>query len=313
MLDRSRTWNVDDLALLIQNKAQESIGLEYKGAGALAQRPEVKLEISKDVSAFANSAGGVLVYGMDENGHVPTAVDPINPKPFSKEWLENVILANVQPRVDKLHINPVQIPYGANALRFAYVLTIPQSYTAHQAGDKRYYKRFNFQSVPMEHYEVMDTMNRSRTPIIDVSLTTRLASVVTETNIHKYDVLLDLHNFGAKAANNLKLVLRFPIDLGVISNGLRKGPQTSTASANGREYQRQKCSIQSSNIFLFPGDSASLGAMGASIGLEIDAQRLQFVRSADPAIAWTVYADDMAPRHGEQRVADMIEQQMRNA
>ena len=37
-----------------------------------------------------------------------------------------------------------------------YVVDIPQSNIAHQAFDKRYYKRFNFISTPMEDYEIRD-------------------------------------------------------------------------------------------------------------------------------------------------------------
>lgn len=141
MLERSRDWKEADLHRLIADAVLESIGLDYKAAAALATQDGVKRGIAKDVSAFANSAGGVLVYGMTEDGHRPTAIDPVNLNPFSKEWLENVIISNVQPRIDGLHINPVQLT-GANAGRVVYVVTIPQSFTAHQAPDHRYYKRF---------------------------------------------------------------------------------------------------------------------------------------------------------------------------
>src|SRR5437667_10768469 len=114
MLDRSRNWVEADLRRLIQDQVQENIELEYKAAAALGTQPNQKAEISKDVSAFANSAGGIAIYGMAENGHIPTAIDPITPQPFTKEWLENVIISNVQPRIDGLHINPVQLS-GANA------------------------------------------------------------------------------------------------------------------------------------------------------------------------------------------------------
>jgi hypothetical protein len=57
-----------------------------------------------------------------------------------------------------------QIPLtrkGPNAV--AYVLEIGQatSRAPHQAFDHKYYKRFNFESTPMEDYEVRDLMRRS--------------------------------------------------------------------------------------------------------------------------------------------------------
>src|SRR6266853_1123122 len=199
MLDRSPQWVEADLRRLIIDQVQESVGLDYKAAGALGKQDQNKREIGRDVSAFANSAGGVIVYGMTENGHVPTAIDPIASAAFSKEWLENVIISNIQPRVDGSHINPVLL--AGNPLgRVVYVVTIPQSYTAHQASDNRYYKRFNFQSVPMEHYEVQDTMNRAKTPIIAVRI--KCQTERRDHDLHRYSLLVFLDNKGSVGARN---------------------------------------------------------------------------------------------------------------
>ena len=49
-----------------------------------------------------------------------------------------------------------------------YAVEIPKSHTAHQAMDKRYYKRYNFECVPMEHYEILDVLNRQQNPRIEL-------------------------------------------------------------------------------------------------------------------------------------------------
>ena len=49
-----------------------------------------------------------------------------------------------------------------------YVVNIPKSDTAHQAKDKRYYKRYNFESVMMEDYEIKDIINRVKNPKINL-------------------------------------------------------------------------------------------------------------------------------------------------
>src|SRR5262249_18292856 len=73
-----------------------------------------------------------------------------------------------QPRLDGLVITPVPVGIG----RHAYVLTIPQASgrAPHQAPDKKYYKRQNFQSVPMEDYEIRDALRRATTPELYVEL-----------------------------------------------------------------------------------------------------------------------------------------------
>lgn len=52
-----------------------------------------------------------------------------------------------------------------NPGKVLYVVYVPQSNRApHIASDKKFYKRFNFQSVPMEEYEVRDSANRGGAP-----------------------------------------------------------------------------------------------------------------------------------------------------
>ena len=86
-------WNEDDLEALIRSKTKESIELEYKSSEALSRTDNKKKELSKDVSALANSAGGVIVYGIVEDGHTPVRLDDgFNPSDISKEWLLNPVL-----------------------------------------------------------------------------------------------------------------------------------------------------------------------------------------------------------------------------
>lgn len=166
------SWEEDDLLQLIDSKVEENIALDYKKAEALEATDGKKSEISKDISAFANSVGGTVIYGIEESPrspHVAIGLSPINPREVSKEWLEQVINSRIQPRIAGLVINPIELktkhPGG-----FSYVVVIPESSTAHQASDKRYYKRFNFQSVPMEDYEVRQTMNRASHPACTATL-----------------------------------------------------------------------------------------------------------------------------------------------
>jgi hypothetical protein len=165
------SWDEAKLNELIRDKIEENLNLEYKGAGALARDEKSKLEITKDVSAMANSAGGVLIYGMaefkdDALKHLPEKIDSINRDNFSKEWLENIIL-QIRPRISDLKIYSVQLASGSNHV--AYVVEIPQGSTAHQASDCRYYRRFNFQAVPMPDNEVRDVMNRKSFPSVSVN------------------------------------------------------------------------------------------------------------------------------------------------
>ena len=99
---------------------------------------------------MANSAGGTIIYGMFEKENLPTGLDiGFDPTDIKKEWLEHVILGTIRPRLNGVVINPVNLVSHAPG-KVAYVVFVPQSHTAHQASDKRYYKRFNFEATAMD-------------------------------------------------------------------------------------------------------------------------------------------------------------------
>jgi Putative DNA-binding domain len=60
-----------DLEGLITQGAQESLTLDYKQADALAKDDKKRNELCKDVSAFANFAGGQMVCGIVEKRSPP--------------------------------------------------------------------------------------------------------------------------------------------------------------------------------------------------------------------------------------------------
>jgi len=166
-------WEEADLQSLVDNQARENLNLDFKACAALDKGDGKKRELSKDASAFANSAGGTLVYGIieDKKTHTAKALDGgYDPSEIGHEWVEQVINSNIQPRIVGLRVKAVRLQIS-NPGKVAYVVHVPQSMTAHQAADKRYYKRFNFESVPMEDYEIRDTMHRALEPRVTVSMT----------------------------------------------------------------------------------------------------------------------------------------------
>lgn len=156
-------WDEEYLKELIKLGEQESLTLDYKASAALKNQDKEKNDLAKDVSAFANSAGGVLLYGMLENKHVPIAVDSgVDRNAITKEWLESIIKSYIHPLVDGLLIKQIDLT-GKGQSQVAYAIGVPQatSHAPHQAKDHKYYKRSNFESKPMEDYEVRDAMRRS--------------------------------------------------------------------------------------------------------------------------------------------------------
>lgn len=207
-------WDKEKLQRLIDDREEESLTLEYKAADALGKSSEKKREVSKDVSAMANSAGGVIIYGIreyDDEGrqHLPEKIDGIERAEYSKEWLEQVINSNIQRRIENVIIHPVSV--SGDEGKGVYVVEIPQSTTAHQAKDYRYYKRFNFESVPMEDYEIRDVMNRATTPNLEIDISTNRLGTTRDPDLtYHLELVVKLKNSGSLVVNHSKLEMSFP-------------------------------------------------------------------------------------------------------
>jgi hypothetical protein len=158
-----KNYTKEDIQALIDLGVEESIHLEYKAAGALDKTDAKKKEISKDVASFANSDGGIIIYGMEEKEHKPISFSYVDGKIFTKEWLEQVINSTINRKIQGIEIFPIR--NNGNISESIYVVKIPRSYNApHMSNDKCYYKRHNFLVEKMEEYEVRDLFNRHNTP-----------------------------------------------------------------------------------------------------------------------------------------------------
>lgn len=150
-------FNIEDIQSLIDNEVEENVHLDYKAGEALKKNDSGKNEITKDVSSFANSDGGIIIYGLKEINHKPSEISPVDGKDFTKERLEQII-ANIQPHIKGVTIHPIRVE--GDISKSIYVVKIPRGITLHMATDHRYYKRSNFQSIAMEDYEVKDLFYR---------------------------------------------------------------------------------------------------------------------------------------------------------
>jgi len=159
-----------DLQRLVDDALEESLTLDYKASPALSREGKAPDEICKDVTALANSAGGQLVYGIEENKvtRKPTRVDDgVDDPNITREWIEQILNSRVQPRMSGVQTARIDMGNG----KFGYVISVSQTQTGpHQAPDGKYYKRFDLQSVPMHDYEIRDVMRRSTTPDLHMEL-----------------------------------------------------------------------------------------------------------------------------------------------
>jgi hypothetical protein len=156
----------EDLQVLIDSKIEESFRLEYKDPRSLNSSEE----IAKDISAMANSEGGLIIYGIKEfdeksKKHLQEKIAPINRSEFSRETLDQIINSNISPKINGIKIEPIFL--GEDEV--VYVAEVPQSDTAHQnTQSRKYHKRRNFTTEAMLDYEIRDVMNRAKHPVMEM-------------------------------------------------------------------------------------------------------------------------------------------------
>ena len=170
-------WTESDVLTL----PAESDSLERKGSALLdltlrnADREAILNELAKQLSAFANSGGGELVYGLTDAGRVDNGgVERIvKGRQSTREWLEDVIPTLVDPPLLGWNVYEIK-GSGAGSLidagKSLFVVSIPDSaHVPHQSRrDLRYYVRLGGKSHPATNRIIEDIRNRIRHPIVEV-------------------------------------------------------------------------------------------------------------------------------------------------
>lgn len=295
-------WEEEDLLALVDNEASESLTLDFKECAALDKSDRKKREVSKDVSAFANSAGGTLVYGLieDKKRRVAHKLDDgYDPSDISQEWLDQVINSNIQPRLSGVRIKTVHLTKERLG-RVVHVVYVPQSMTAHPAADKKYYKRFNFESVPMEDYEIRDTMHRALEPRVSV----HVAQEGNDSPTLKFNESGDgsfsspalefyvVNEPGAAVAQYLQVHI-FTADTLKVDAGPGRQSRTTLRLPGGYvSYHYREHVISPGDVPLFSGERRLVDGFRITIAGGWESGLLL------PLILWRARSNDMDPRHG---------------
>jgi hypothetical protein len=171
-------WTEDDVLSLPQG---ENDTFERKGALLLdltlpnVKEDEVRGELSKQLSAFANSGGGQVIYGLTDAGTVDKGgvARSVKGRQSTKEWLENLIPTLTDFEIAGFNVYEICPKAAGSSLaadRSIYVVDVPDSDRApHQSKhDHKYYVRLGGNSLPASHRLIEDIRNRARHPTLEV-------------------------------------------------------------------------------------------------------------------------------------------------
>jgi hypothetical protein len=221
-LHKLEEYTIETIESFIKNGLEESIHIEFKSSGALSSEDKYKKEIAKDVSAFANSDGGIIVYGVLEEDHKAHSLSFIDGNKFSKEWLEQIINSSIQRSIPDLKIYPIR--KDGDIKNTLYVVQIPSSTEAphmvNKDKDNRFYRRYNFQSVMMEEYEVRSLYSRKVKSILALS-SYGITKLPNSGEFVEFNCVASIQNIGQAIEDNYKLnvyLKNFPKTSGVYWN-----------------------------------------------------------------------------------------------
>lgn len=116
---------IEDLQHLIDESILEMKTLEYK-RDLPGRSDGDKKEFLSDVSSFANTNGGDLIYGIREENHYPKELVGVIVTDVDQEIrrLDGIIRDGVRPRIPNISIQPIRI----SDYRFVFVVRIPKSW-----------------------------------------------------------------------------------------------------------------------------------------------------------------------------------------
>ena len=297
------------LARLTELGPDEHDFQEFKGSAWLWDGKGVAgwfhAALSKQVSAFANSAGGRLFIGIDDLGQ-PDGGVPVGIKPGgTRSWLEDVVRAAVSPNLTRFNVFELRGAAGAviGPEHAIYVIEVPGSDEApHQAVDHRYYLRIAGKSQPMGHVHVQDVLRRTRSPVVELVRLGPFGDPVIDQSdprgLRAFVCLrASLRNQGRTLAHHVGVELSVPRP--VVGKEARRRT-LEPGDVHLSQLPGTIALFRYHPVPLFPGQEIS--AMRCWVGLH--AANRDAVESGALALQWRVWADDATPTTGARPLRD---------
>lgn len=177
--------NEADIRRLITDRVQEGPHLDFKRDLPKAWDGSAKHELLADATAFANSGGGDIVYGVDESEAAEAfAVFPQELASVDQEIrrLQDFLLTLAEPRLPGVQVHAVKVSEGS-ATGYVLVIRVPQSWAApHRVKTNQHiYVREGLRKRPLDVPELRALFVRTEGQAQRVRdfRSARLASVLT--------------------------------------------------------------------------------------------------------------------------------------
>jgi len=245
----------DDVQIFINKNVEENLNLEYKSIKKLNDFSELQ----KEISAFANSDGGLLCIGISEHKEgtntYPEKIEWNKEPKKCKEWFQDNTINRIRPEIPGVRIVTVNKD-GGNI----FLVDVPASENPPHMAYNKYYQRNNFEAYAMEHYQVADAFGKRKRPILRPFIFCRIIKDNEPGNL--------IIEYGLSNVNGRALA-KWPMEVVEIyyasasyDGGLKKAPLHQQEEV--KDIKRNGISVvqieyTSSDIAIYPASEKVLG------------------------------------------------------
>jgi len=272
-----------------------------------------KANLAKEISSIANSGGGYLVLGIDnDTKKILEGGIPIDIKGGTKEWLMNILPTLVDPPLKEFRVIEIvgnELGSTIESGKAVYVVDIDDSTIApHQSVlDNKYYHRSGCRSLPSNNRIIMDIAGRQKYPSLKVMLNYGFVNISNPNRLlregERRILIITIENIGrvfAKYVNVICLIPKYLCNEGfILSNDVpivekdhrefarivRENVITETKSFDGVILTRNPGRY----VPLLPGSNHSFSI---PLSDNFESHKFNFVKE-NPIIYWELYADNM--------------------
>ncbi|RUX95828.1 MULTISPECIES: ATP-binding protein [unclassified Mesorhizobium] len=291
----------------ILQETQETLQLDFKGSAVGKQgalfTDEGKLtkdgrrSIAKAMSAFSNSAGGVVVIGVDcrtvDGVDAAQALDPIPNWKAALSAVSSLVGDLLQPKNDGVRVAGFA---SAKDDRAGYlVIDVPRSerrpHMCNMA--KQYFKRSASSSYAMEHFDIEDAFRRSGSPDLDL-VCDFTGGMSSGTTVHG-SIRLAIRNAGLATAKHISLMVVERSGVKTKNGGSHRQPLTKF-----QMFSQDQRYIAPEGFVVNPGETQIFENLGMEFTYDLPMFKASgiSIESATFVLRYSLSAENMRPKLG---------------
>lgn len=270
---RFDSLTASDVHQFVQDGQEENLSLEFKELSSNSLGRDDRKNLAKALSGFANSAGGIVVWGVEARLNSDGVDRASNVKPVQNvalliSRLNELTGSAVSPIVDGV-IHKALSDSGSDA--FAVSLVPESNIGPHMAklGEDRFYKRSGDSFYRMEHYDIADMFGRRRRP--NLKLVGTVDSVgLSGTRDEVVSLLLTIVNTGRGTASAPYLWIDPPPGAKLDGSGVDGNRQHGLKCHPTPKFGQARSFGADANTVIHPGASLDITRLNVSIRTEGD-------------------------------------------